>query len=143
MKDVVRIEIEAPLRTVAELLTDPENTTKWMDDVIACEPVSGTSGMPGSKYRLVSNDQRMTFTATVVARDLPKESHVILDSPTVQVDVKTTFAALPSGGTELVSEEIFSFKGLFAKVFGFFARRAIANAHRRHMESFKRFAERP
>jgi hypothetical protein len=142
VKDVVRIEIEAPLRRVADLFADPENATKWMEDVIAYEPVSGASGMPGSRYRLVSNDQRMTFTATVVSRDLPEESRLILESPTVQVDVKTTFAALPSGHTELVSEEIFRFKGLFAKVFGFFARRAIGNAHRRHMESFKRFAER-
>jgi polyketide cyclase/dehydrase/lipid transport protein len=141
LKDTVRIEIDAPLRKVAEVFTDPANSTKWMDDLVACEPVSGTPGMPGSKYRLVSKNEQMTFTATVIARDLPNESRLVLDSPTVEVSVRTTFASLPSGRTELVSEETFMFKSTFARVFGFFARPAIRRAHRHHMESFKRFSE--
>jgi hypothetical protein len=51
--------------------------------------------------------------------------------------------ALFSEKTKLISEEEFSFKGLFNKVFGFLAQRTIKNAHRRHMEAFKRFCGRP
>jgi polyketide cyclase/dehydrase/lipid transport protein len=141
LKDIVRIEIAAPLRKVAELFTDPANSTKWMDDLVAYEPVSGTPGMPGSRYRLVSKNERMTFTATVISRDLPKESRLVLDSPSIEVSVRTTFASLPPGGTELVSEETFAFKSALGKGFGFFARPAIRKAHRHHMESFKRFVE--
>lgn len=142
MKHVVRIEIDVPVDKVAEVFTDPRNATKWMDDV-EYEPVDGAPGAPGSHYRLVSKtDDNLTFRASVVARDLPKESRLILDSPAVVVLVKTTFAALPGQRTELVSEETFQFKGIFRKAFSLLARGAIGKAHRGHMESFKRFAER-
>jgi hypothetical protein len=49
---------------------------------------------------------------------------------------------LSPGTTRLVSEEVFTFKGLLSKAFGLLARPAIRRAHRRHMEGFKRFAER-
>jgi len=55
--------------------------------------------------------------------------------------VKGTFVALSAARTRLLSEEVFRFKGLFNKVFGFLVQRTIKNAHRRHMEAFKRFAE--
>jgi hypothetical protein len=55
--------------------------------------------------------------------------------------VNVRFVALSSERTRLISEEVFRFKGLFNKVFGFLAQRSIKKAHRRHMEAFKRFAE--
>jgi len=36
---------------------------------------------------------------------------------------------------------VFSFKNPCNRLFGFLAQRAIRNAHRRHIEAFKRFAE--
>ena len=83
----------------------------------------------------------MVFTARVVATDLPNESQLVLEAPNVVVQVKGTFAAMGPDKTKLISEEIFSFKSLFNKVFGLLARHAIRKAHRQHMESFKRFVE--
>lgn len=140
MKDIVRIEIDAPLETVSRLFADPEKSTQWMDDV-EYEPVSGAPGTPGSKYRLLSKTGGMNFTATVLARDLPNESRLVLEAPAVTVSVRGKLAAISSDRTELVSEELFDFQGFFNRAFGFFARPVIRKAHRRHMESFKRFAE--
>ncbi len=140
MKDVVEINIDAPLAKVTQLFTDPENFEKWMVDS-RYEPLSGEPGTPGSTYRLVSNNGKMVFIATVVAKDLPNESQLVLEAPNVIVQVKGTFAAVAPDKTKLISEEIFSFRGLFNKVFGLLARRSIRNAHRHHMESFKRFVE--
>ena len=83
----------------------------------------------------------MIFVATVVARDLPRETSLILEASNVAVAVKGRFVALSPERTKLVSEEEFSFKGPFNRVFGLLARGAIRNAHRRHMEAFRRFAE--
>jgi hypothetical protein len=84
---------------------------------------------------------KMVFVATVLARNLPTESHLSLEASNVTVSVKGTLVALSSDRTRLTSEEVFSFKKPINRVFGFLARGAIRNAHRRHMEAFKRFAE--
>lgn len=46
MKSIVELEIDVPQARAAELYSDPENTTKWMDDVKNYEPLSGEPGMP-------------------------------------------------------------------------------------------------
>ena len=142
MKSVVELEINAPKHRVAALFADPNNNTRWMDDLEKIEPISGEPGMPGSKYRMVqSRPRRMTFIATVTARNLPDESALQLEAPNVVVSVTDRFAALSPQATRLISEEVFTFKGLFNKMFGFLVQKNIRNAHRRHMQSFKRFAE--
>jgi len=57
------------------------------------------------------------------------------------VTVYGTLSTLPDGRTRLVSEEEFRFKGLWRAAFGVLAWSAIRKAHRRHIESFKRFVE--
>lgn len=133
MKDTVRVEIDAPQEKVARLFADPRNSAKWMEKT-RYEPISET------RYRLVM-DGGMTFTATVVSRDLPTAARLRLEAPNVNVDVTATFVALGASRTELVSVEVFAFKGIFQKLFSLVARPAIRRAHRRQMEAFKRFAE--
>jgi hypothetical protein len=141
MKSVVELDINLPQRRVAELLVDPRNNPKWMDDVERIEPISGELGEPGSVYRLVPKRGKLVFVATVVSRELPAEMRLSLDAPSASVLVTCTLRKLSEQKTGLISEEIFRFKGAFNKVFGFVARGAIKRAHRRHIESFKRFAE--
>jgi hypothetical protein len=143
MKSVVEIEINAPKERVAGLFADPDNNIQWMDDLEKYEHISGEPGMPGSKYRMVpkAGPGKMTFIATVTARNLPDESALKLEASNVAVSVTDKFAAVSPQTTKLISEEVFTFKGLFNKIFGFLVQKTIRNAHRRHMESYKRFAE--
>jgi hypothetical protein len=141
MKSVIELEIDVPQARLAELYADPANNIKWMDDLKRYEPISGEPGMPFSTYRVVPKKGKMVFVATVIARNLPNELLLSLDAANVTVSVKGTFVALSAARTRLLSEEVFRFKGLFNKVFGFLVQRTIKNAHRRHMEAFKRFAE--
>ncbi len=141
MKDVVEIDIAAPLQKVAELFAAPARAPEWMDDM-QYEPLSGEPGVPGSKYRLAQRDGKMNFVATVLARDLPRSFETLLDAPDFSVHVTGTFAALSPQSTRLTSREVFRFKSLFQRLFALFARPAIRKAHRKQMESFKQFAER-
>jgi hypothetical protein len=141
MTSVVELEIAVPQDTVAGLFADPENATKWMDDVERYEPMSGVPGTPGSTYRLVPKTGQMVLVATVISRKLPTEVRLNLDASSVTVSVTGTFTPLSPDRTRLVSEEVFSFKRPFDKLFGFVAQRSIRSAHRRHMNAFKRFAE--
>jgi hypothetical protein len=141
MKSVIEIEINAPQDRIVAVFANPEHVTKWMDDVDRYEPISGEPGTPGSKYRLVPKKGSMIFVATMLPRRQPNELRLELDTSSVTVSVTGIFAALSPSRTRLVSEEVFSFKGLFNKIFGFLATKAIRRAHRRHMDAFKRFAE--
>jgi len=140
MKDVVSVEIDAPQAKVAKLFADPRNNPKWMEDLARYEPLSGRQGMPGSTYRLAQQDGSRTFTTTVVARDLPREVRLALDSPDVAVSIQNTFSKR-GNRTRLVSTERFKFKGLFGPIFGWLARRSIHRVHARQMQAFKCFAE--
>ena len=139
MRDVVDIEIAAPVESVAERFSDPTNARRWMTDLERYEPISGLPGEPGSKYRLLTD--KLDFVATVVEKDLPRSLRLLLDARGVSVAIDARFAALPAGGTRLVSAEHFRFKGLRNKLGGLFARRAIRRVHRRQMEAFKKFVE--
>src|SRR5574342_345269 len=97
MRSVIELEIDVPQARLAELFTDPQQNTKWMDDVDRVETISGQLGIPGSKYRLVPKKGKMVFVATVLARNLPTDAHVSLESSNATVSVKGFFVALSSG----------------------------------------------
>ena len=82
------------------------------------------------------------FVATVLTKDAPAETRLSLKAPDTSVAIKVTLHKLAWDRTMFVSEETFRFRGLLGNVMGLLAGRAIKRAHRRHMEAFKRFAER-
>ena len=141
MKSLVQVDIDVPRERLAALFADPTLSTKWMDDIERYEPIGGQPGAPGSTYRLVPRKGDMVFVATVIANDLPNESRLRLDARHVTVAITARYVAIAAKRSRLVSEEVFTFKGLVGKVAGFLGRAAIHKAHRRHMEAFKRFAE--
>ena len=139
MKSVFETEVDIPQARLAELYANPENNIKWMPDVEKYEPISGTPGMVGSKYKLIPKKGNLVFTVTVISRNLPNEIRLHLEASSVNVLVVGKFIALSSEKTKFLSEEIFTFKG-FNKLFGFFAQGAVRKAHHKHMNSFKEFA---
>jgi polyketide cyclase/dehydrase/lipid transport protein len=141
MKSLVELDIDLPQEKLAELFADPRNNPKWMDDLARIEPVRGELGEAGSVYRMVPK-QGPVFVATVLSRRLPEELRLSLESPGITVAVNGRLIRLSERQTRLVSEETFEFEGAFNKVSGFIAQKAIKAAHRRHMQAFKRFAER-
>jgi hypothetical protein len=141
IKSTVALEIGLPQARVAELYADPRLAPRWMDDLERVEPVSGELGLPGSQYRLVPRKGSMVFVATVLARDLPHEVRLRLEASNSTVLVTGRLQSVSADRARLASEEVFTFKGLFAALFGFLAQAAIRKAHRRHMEAFKTFAE--
>jgi len=144
MRSVIELEINAPREKVAELFDNPRMFPRWMDEVERVEPVSSSSRVPlGSEFRIVPKEGRRVFRGRFLRREPPYRTRLLLDAPTVRVDVRGTFVKLSEERTKLISEEVVGFKGLFGRLLGFLGRRAIRRAHRRHMESFKRFAENP
>jgi hypothetical protein len=96
---------------------------------------------PARNIGLCQKAGDMVFVATVLDRNLPAELHLSLEATNVTISVRGRFTALSPSNTRLRHEQVFRFKGLFAKIFGFLAQRSIKKAQRRHVEGFKRFAE--
>src|SRR5919201_1862272 len=86
-KSVVELEINRPQQEVAQLYADPRNSPMWMHDIARYESVSGEPGSPGSTYRLVPKQGDIVFLATVVARNLPDDLRLRLESPQADVEV--------------------------------------------------------
>ena len=143
MKSRVELDIEAPQAEVAKLFADPRHNPEWMDDIARIEPVSGELGQPGSVYRMVPKKQgAMEFVATVVRRVLPNQVSLSLNADSISVAITDTFRKVSDTTTRLISEEVFNFRGRLGKLVGFASAPAIRRAHRAHMQSFKRYAER-
>ena len=107
MKSVIELEIDVPQARLATLFADPQQNTKWMDDVDRVETIN--SACPALNIGLCQRKGKMVFVATVLARNLPSESHLSLEASNVTVSVKGLFGALSSDRTRLTSEELFSF----------------------------------
>jgi len=141
MTSIIDIEIGTSQERAAALLADPAINSRWMEDLEVVAPIAGELGAVGSKYRMVQKEHGREFVATVVAKDLPRVLHLELDAPDVWVSITDRLEPVSARRTRLVSMEIFDFKGLLQRALGLFARHRIKEAHRRHMEAFKRFAE--
>jgi hypothetical protein len=143
MKSRVELDINGPQAEVAELFADPRRNPEWMDDIARIEAVSGELGQPGSVYRMVPKKSgAMEFVATVVRRVLPTQVSLSLNTEGVSVAITDTFRKVSDTTTRLISEEVFSFRGRLGKLIGLVSGPMIRRAHRQHMESFKRYAER-
>ena len=141
MKDVVIVNINAPKRKVAALLADPSKHPDWRADIARYEPVSGEPGQPGSKYRLIPKRGGFLFTGTVQRRSLPNRLRVTLESPTTTFELRGTLTSLPGDRTQLVSEEVISFKGVWSKTVGLLTGPSFRKTHRQNIEAFKKLAE--
>ena len=142
MRSIAVVEVDAPREGVAERYIDPRNNEKWMTDLDRLDLLHGDPGMPGSAYRLISDQPHLSFVAEVVERRLPEMVRLQLDAPSLSVDIHVTFAALPGDRTRLRSTEVFRFKGLFGRAMSLFARKSIHAAHLQQMNAFKSYAER-
>lgn len=81
------------------------------------------------------------FVAMVVERNLPDELKQDLRAPDVDVTVTTTVIALSPAQTKLLSEQVFTFKGVDEVTVSPTVEDAIKAVHRRHIQDFKHFVE--
>ena len=142
MRSIAVVDIDAPRESVAERYADPRNNEKWMTDLERFEALAGDPGMPGSRYRLISDQPHLNFVVTVVERRLPESVKLRLEAPSLSIDVHVTFVGVAGEQTRMKSEEVFHFKGIFGRGMSLFARKSIQGAHQQQMNAFKAYAER-
>ncbi len=110
MKYTTEIEIDSPIEKVVELFDNPDNVNKWMKGLKSYELLTGTHGLPGTKYRLTYKWEKVIETIT--ARNLPEEFNHTYENKMVFNIVKNRFVSLSGNKTKYIAENEFRFKGI-------------------------------
>ena len=142
MKFTTEITIDLPRQRVIELFDNPDNLAKWQSGLREFVHISGETGMPGAKSRLLYkvSGREVEMIETITVRNLPDEFSGTYEAKGVWNEVKNFFFEDGPGKTRWVSENEFRFKGLMA-VMGFLMPGSFRKETQKQMNEFKRFAE--
>ncbi len=143
MKYTVQIEINLPRQRMIELFDDPKNLPKWQKGLISFEHISGDSGQPGAKSRLLfkMGKGNMEMIETITKRNLPDEFEGTYEAPGIFNIVKNRFIAVDENRTLWESENEFRFTSLMMKCVGFFMKSAFPKQSLKYLKDFKNFVE--
>ena len=85
--------LTCPDERVIELFDSFENLKQWQEGLEEIEHLSGESGQPGAKTRLVYNmgKRKMEMIETILTRNMPDEFSGTYDAPGVHNIVRNTF----------------------------------------------------
>ncbi|MEQ8353654.1 MAG: SRPBCC family protein [Leptospiraceae bacterium] len=134
--------IEAPIKSVAPYVADPDHFPDWMEGLQSYEQISGRPGQIGSKARLTFKigNRTIVMTETVEINTLPDEYRVLYETDGVWNRVRNLFVGLPDGRTRYENDSEFRFKGLMA-LLSIFMKGSFKKQTRKYQEDFKRFVE--
>lgn len=142
MQYTTEITIDLPRERVIELFDNPENLPKWQPGLVSFEPLSGTTGQPGARSKLIYDmgKRRIEMIETITRRDLPDAFDGTYETKGVYNEIQNRFTDLGNGQTKWVSHTTFRFTGLM-KLMGWFMAGAFKRQSYKFMEQFKSFAE--
>jgi hypothetical protein len=114
MKYTNSIVLDLPVDRVIELFDSFDNMKKWQPELQSIEHLSGTSGQPGAKTRLIyQHGKRKTeMIETVNVRNLPDEFSGSYEMKGVVNHMFNSFKTLDNGKTEWISTAEFIFSGI-------------------------------
>ena len=143
MKYTVAIDVDLPREKVIDLFDNPNNLAKWQKGLLSFEHLSGESGQPGAKSRLIFKfgKGKMEMIETITKKNLPDEFDGTYDAPGVFNIVKNRFIVVNQNRTRWECENEFRFTTLMMKVMGLFMKSAFPKQSMAFLLAFKSFAE--
>ena len=143
MKYSTEIDIQLPLNKVITLFDNPDNLKHWQPNLVSFEPVSGETGQPGAKSKLVyqRGKRRIEMIETITERDLPKAFSGSYETKGVFNTQQNTFIALDGHTTKWYAKTDFKFSGVMKVVALFMGMGAFRKETMKFQEQFKAFAE--
>lgn len=142
MKYSCEVTINKPIGEVITKFDNFENLKHWMEGFRSYEHLSGTSGEPGAKTKLIfqMGKRSIEMIETVTVRNLPYEFSGTYDAKGVHNIVKNYFKPVDENTTVYSTDQEFQFKG-FMKVIAFLMPRVFKKQSQKYLNDFKRFAE--
>lgn len=142
MKMNFEIEIDAGIDDVWAAATNPDNVTRWMENLVEFRHKSGELGQPGAKADLVfdENGKEVILHETLTERRDPNFLAVTLEADHGTINVVNHFEAIDESRTRYTSWCRTSFNG-FLRFMAIFMRGAIRKRTEGDMERFKLMVE--
>ena len=142
MRYKTEIIINLPRQRVVELFDSFENLKHWQPGLISHEHISGESGTPGAKTRLLYDmgRRKMEMIETITVRNLPDEFSGTYDASGVHNIVLNYFYD-EGESTRWVLDSDFQFHSYMRILSLFMPSSMFKKQTRSSMESFKRYAE--
>ena len=139
----VSIEIDLPRDRVIELFDNPDNLFKWQTGLQSFEHLSGQSGQPGARSKLVYQAGKRTIELfeTVTERKLPDEFNGIYEWNGGKNTLQNRFIELGPNRTKWESTCEYHFTSILLKLMGFLAPGMFRKQNLGFLESFKAFCE--
>jgi len=142
MKYTTEIIIDLPRERVTELFADPANLDKWQTGFRSRTFLSGKSGEPGAKSRLIYDSQgsAVEMIETIVTHELPVQFSATYETTDVINEVDNYFYEEGEGKTRWVVINIYRL-GCFMFLTGFLMKGSFRKQTLKDMHNFKSFAE--
>jgi uncharacterized protein YndB with AHSA1/START domain len=143
MKYTETIEIDLPRARVIELFDDPDSMKQWQPGLISFEHESGEPGQEGARSRLryLMGKRECEMVETITRRALPEEFSGTYEAPGMWNEVRNHFEELGPGRTRWTCHSEFRGQNLLMKALCLLMPGAFRKETRKHLESFKAFAE--
>ena len=139
----VSIYIDLPRAKVIDLFDCPDNIFKWQAGLQSFEHLSGTSGEPGAKSKLISlnGKRRIELIETITKHNLPDEINGTYEWDGGRTTVENRFIELGPDRTKWESTSSYDCTGLIMKLMMFLFRGKFREHNMTILRNFKAFCE--
>ncbi len=125
MKLAHEVIVNKPLTAVWNYSNNPDNLSKWLNDFLRYEQISGDVKAPKvgdkSKHTYQQGKGEFTMHETIIAYDPPGHIKLFMTSSYFDMEIINEFEALDSNRTRLFASADFVRIGLMMKVIFFFS----------------------
>ncbi|MBM2822696.1 MAG: ATPase [Thermoleophilia bacterium] len=136
------VEIDRPREVVAAFASDPDNATRWYENIEAVEWMSARPLAVGSRLAFVARFLGRRLAYTYVVRELVAGERLVMGTDEGPFPMETTYTweDTPTGGTRMTLRNRGEPSG-FAKVAAPFMVVSIRRANRKDLATLERILE--
>lgn len=138
--------VNKPLQTVWDYSNNPENLSKWLNDFLRYEQITGDVRAPKvgdlSNHTYQQGKGEFTMQETITAYDPPKRIELFMTSNYFDMEVINRFEEVEASKTKLFASADFVRVGWMMKIIFFFSSRKKMQAdHIRQIDKLKELIE--
>lgn len=140
------VNVNKPLQNVWDYSNNPDNLSKWLNDFLRYEQITGDVTAPkvGDKSNHTYQEGKREFTMeeTITVYDPPNRVELFMTSSYFDMEIVNTFEEIEPGKTKLFASADFVRVGLMMKVIFFFSsRNKMQTDHEKQINKLKELIE--
>jgi len=140
------VMVEKPIQVVWDYANNPENLTKWLNDFLRYEQLTGDVAAPEvgdkSSHTYQQGKGEFTMEETITVYDPPKRIELFMTSSYFDMEIINGFEEIEPGKTRLIASADFVRVGWMMKIIFFFSsKKKMQSDHERQIKKLKHLIE--